>query len=76
MPIISSSTPVLDVAGLALAGAVVRAYRRDTGAFLVEGATGVDGNYSLTTAYTGTVNVVCLDPSENYADKILRTTPV
>lgn len=76
MPVVSSSTPVLDVSGVAAVGRVVRLYRRDTGDLLVSGTTDAAGMYSLTTSHTGTVNVICLDPSENYADKILRTTPV
>lgn len=57
----------------------VRAYRRDTGAFLGEGISNVaTGQYSIAVAHNGEVNVVMLDDAlgtlEN--DQILRTTPV
>lgn len=76
MPVVASSSPVLDISGIPVIGRIVRVYRRDTGDLLVAGVTDSGGMYSLTTSHTGAVNVVCLDPTEDYADKILRTTPV
>ena len=76
MATIASTQPVLDVDGSPLVGAVVRAYRRDTGAFLVAGVTDAMGEYSLETVYADLCDVVCLYPTLEYADKIIRTTPV
>lgn len=59
-----------------MVGAIVRVYRRDTGALIGDGATGSDGNYSIEVSHTGICQVVCLYPTSDYADKILRTTPV
>lgn len=57
------------------ASRTVRAYRRDTGAFLKEGVS-TSGSYTLNLTYAGEVNVICLDDvagtTEN--DLILRTT--
>lgn len=57
------------------ASRTVRAYRRDTGAFLKEGVS-TSGSYTLNLPYAGEVNVICLDDvagtTEN--DLILRTT--
>lgn len=76
MPTISSTQPVLDVDGTPLVGAIVRAYRRDSGDPVGSTVTGETGEYSLTTAYDGLCQVLCLYPTLEYADKILRTTPV
>jgi hypothetical protein len=57
----------------------VRAYQRDTGAFLGETtSSATTGAYSIGSNYSGEVNVVMLDDAagsiEN--DQILRTTPI
>lgn len=59
-------------------GRKVRAYRRDTGALLVEGTSAATtGAYSLTFTYGGEVQVVCLDDDAGttYNDLIARVTP-
>ena len=57
------------------ASRTVRAYRRDTGAFLKEGVS-TSGSYTLSLPYAGEVNVICLDDVAGTVenDLILRTT--
>lgn len=68
------SGSVVDSTGAA-ASRTVRAYRRDTGAFLKEGVS-TSGSYNLKLPYAGDVNVICLDDVAGTVenDLILRTT--
>lgn len=76
MPMISGT--LLDLNGSGVSR-TLRAYRRDTGELLGSAqSSGITGAYSITTAYTGEVQIVMLDDTagtiEN--DQILRTIPV
>lgn len=73
---LSVSGVVTDDAGTG-AARTLRFYRRDTGAFLgTVTSSSSDGTYTFPTAYTGEVQVICLDDSggTTYNDLISRAT--